>query len=257
MKFTTCKIHLQLGLLKCFYILIRKPPVSIGQRISEVMLERSISNAKLARMVGVSRPTIGNWIEGKSTPTGENLNNLANVLKVDPNWLLNGKERDILSGFMQVEPWDSDTLLEDDEVEIPFFKDFSFACGGGSIGEALASEKRKLRMSKATLRNRSIDKKNAVATIAAGDSMNPTIKDGDTIHIDLGRKTIKDGKIFAICHGGLFMAKRLYSLPFGGIRVVSDNSDEYPEIRLNAEQIKDEQFEIVGWIWQVSSLENW
>lgn len=231
--------------------------MSIGQRISEVMLERSISNAKLARMVGVSRPTIGNWIEGKSTPTGENLNNLANVLKLDPNWLLNGKERDILSGFMQVEPWDSDTPLEDDEVEIPFFKDFSFACGSGSIGEALESEKRKLRMSKATLRNRSIDKKNAVATIAAGDSMNPTIKDGDTIHIDLGRKTIKDGKIFAICHGGLFMAKRLYSLPFGCIRVVSDNSDEYPEIRLNAEQIKDEQFEIVGWIWQVSSLENW
>jgi phage repressor protein C with HTH and peptisase S24 domain len=231
--------------------------VSIGQRVSEVMLERGISNARLARMVGVSRPTIGNWIEGKSIPTGENLNNLANVLKVDSNWLLTGKERDILAGFMQVEPWDSDTPLEDDEVEIPFFKDFSFACGSGSMGEALASEKRKLRMSKATLRNRSIDKKNAVATIATGDSMNPTIKDGDTIHIDLGRKTIKDGKIFAICHGGLFMAKRLYSLPFGGIRVVSDNSDEYPEIRLNAEQIKDEQFEIIGWIWQVSSLENW
>lgn len=231
--------------------------VSIGQRISEVMLERGMSNAKLARMIGVSRPTVGNWIEGKSTPTGENLNNLANVLKVDSNWLLTGRERDILAGFMQVEPWDSDTPLEDDEVEIPFFKDFSFACGSGSMGEALASEKRKLRMSKATLRNRAIDKKNAVATIATGDSMSPTIKDGDTIHLDIGRKTIKDGKIFAICHGGLFMAKRLYSLPFGGVRVVSDNSDEYPEIKLTAEQIKSEQFEIIGWVWQISSLENW
>jgi SOS-response transcriptional repressor LexA len=67
-------------------------PVSIGERISKLMLDIDVSNAKLARMVGVSRPTIGNWIDGKSTPTGENLTNLANALKVDPNWLMSGKE---------------------------------------------------------------------------------------------------------------------------------------------------------------------
>lgn len=66
--------------------------VSIGQRISKLMLDMDVSNAKLARMIGVSRPTIGNWIEGKSAPTGENLTNLANALKVDPNWLMSGKE---------------------------------------------------------------------------------------------------------------------------------------------------------------------
>lgn len=56
------------------------------------MLDMDVSNAKLARMIGVSRPTIGNWIDGKSAPTGENLTNLANALKVDPNWLMSGKE---------------------------------------------------------------------------------------------------------------------------------------------------------------------
>ena len=66
--------------------------MSIGQRISKLMLDMDVSNAKLARMIGVSRPTIGNWIEGKSAPTGENLTNLANALKVDPNWLMLGKE---------------------------------------------------------------------------------------------------------------------------------------------------------------------
>lgn len=159
--------------------------------------------------------------------------------------------------MIPIETWDSDTPLDDDEVEIPFFKDFSFACGSGSIGEALANEKRKLRMSKVTLRNRAIDKKNAVATTASGDSMHPTIKDGDTIHIDLGRKTIKDGKIFALCHGGLFMAKRLYNLPMGGVRIVSDNAIEFPEVTLTAQEMIDQQFEIVGWIWQISSLETW
>ncbi len=66
--------------------------MSIGQRISKLMLDMDVSNAKLARMIGVSRPTIGNWIDGKSAPTGENLTNLANALKVDPNWLMLGKE---------------------------------------------------------------------------------------------------------------------------------------------------------------------
>lgn len=71
---------------------MREHLVSIGQRISKLMLDMDVSNAKLARMIGVSRPTIGNWIEGKSAPTGENLTNLANALKVDPNWLMSGKE---------------------------------------------------------------------------------------------------------------------------------------------------------------------
>ena len=162
-----------------------------------------------------------------------------------------------ITDLTPVETWDSNTPLDDDEVEIPFFKDFSFACGSGSIGEALANEKRKLRMSKSTLRNKAIDRKNAVATSASGDSMNPTIKDGDTIHIDLGRKTIKDGKIFAVCHGGLFLAKRLYNLPLGGVRIVSDNAAEYPEIQLTAQEIIEQQFEVVGWIWQISTMENW
>ena len=69
--------------------------MSIGQRISKLMLDMDVSNAKLARMIGVSRPTIGNWIDGKSAPTGENLTNLANALKVDPNWLMSGKESQV------------------------------------------------------------------------------------------------------------------------------------------------------------------
>ena len=66
--------------------------MSIGQRISKLMLDMDVSNVKLARMIGVSRPTIGNWIDGKSAPTGENLTNLANALKADPNWLMSGKD---------------------------------------------------------------------------------------------------------------------------------------------------------------------
>lgn len=225
-----------------------------SDRIVQRMKELGMQHKDLVSATGASKGTVTNWINGMNSPTNERLIKLAQALKTTSSWLLTGDSRPEL---IQIESWDNNTPLDDDEVEIPFFNDFSFACGSGSIGEALISEKRKLRMSKTTLRNKAIDKKNAVATKSSGNSMSPTIKDGDTIHLDLGRKTIKDGKIFAISHGGLFMAKRLYNLPLGGVRIVSDNAIEYPEIHLSAQEIIDQQFEIIGWVWQISSLESW
>lgn len=225
-----------------------------SDRINQRMRDLGLQHKDLVAATGASKGTVTNWISGVNNPTGKRLVQLAQALKTTSSWLLTGNST---PEFTQVEPWDSNTPLDDDEIEIPFFKDFSFACGGGSIGEAIANETRKLRMSKATLRNLSIMKENAVAATAIGDSMSPTIKDGDTIHIDLGRNNIKDGKIFAICFGGLFYCKRLYNLPLGGLRIVSDNSTEFPEIHLNAQEIIDQQLEIIGWVWQISSLESW
>ncbi|MBK5647115.1 S24 family peptidase [Acinetobacter johnsonii] len=225
-----------------------------SDRIAQRMKELGLQHKDLVAATGASKGTVTNWISGVNTPTNERLIKLAQALKTTSSWLLTGNSS---PEFAQVEPWDSNTPLDDDEVEIPFFKDFSFACGGGSISEAIANETRKLRMSKATLRNLSITKENAVAATAMGDSMSPTIKDGDTIHLDLGRKNIKDGKIFAICIGGLFYCKRLYNLPLGGVRIVSDNSTEFPELHLSEQERIDQQFEIIGWVWQISSLENW
>ena len=225
-----------------------------SDRINQRMRDLGLQHKDLVAATGASKGTVTNWINGVNNPTGKRLVQLAQALKTTSSWLLTGNST---PEFTQVEPWDSNTPLDDDEIEIPFFKDFSFACGGGSIGEAIANETRKLRMSKATLRNLSIMKENAVAATAIGDSMSPTVKDGDTIHVDLGRKNIKDGKIFAICIGGLFYCKRLYNLPLGGVRIVSDNSVEFPEIQLSAQEIIDQQLEVIGWVWQISSLESW
>lgn len=225
-----------------------------SDRISQRMKDLGLQHKDLVAATGASKGTVTNWINGVNNPTGNRLVKLAQALKTTSSWLLTGNST---PEFTQIEPWDSNTPLDDDEVEIPFFKDFSFACGSGSINDFIVNEKRKLRMSKSTLRNLSITKDNAVAATASGDSMSPTIQDGDTIHIDLGRKDIKDGRIFVICLGGLNYAKRLYNLPFGGVRIVSDNSEEYPEINLTAEEIETQQFQIIGWVWQIARIERW
>lgn len=232
----------------------------LHERIQQKLDEKKLKQADIARATGKSTAAVTKWLRGENTPKTESLKEIAKLLEVNDEWLLTGKglpNQESATYLQSVETWDDSTPLDDDEVEIPFFKDFSFACGSGAINEHIANEKRKLRMSKATLRNLSISKENAVAATATGDSMSPTIQDGDTIHIDLGRKDIKDGRIFVICIGGLHYAKRLYNMPFGGVRIVSDNAAEYPEIVLTAEDRTQQDFQIYGWVWQIARIEKW
>ena len=227
----------------------------------DYLLEKHKTNPnELSEKHGIPQSTIFRIQNGLTeNPRQSTLKAISEWSGVDVGDLLTKDLRmlGLIPNLTRIDEWDSNTPLDEDEVEIPFFKDFGFACGSGSISEAMANETRKLRMAKSTLRNLTVEKNNAIAATASGDSMSPTIKDGDTIYVDLGRKTIKDGKIFAVCIGGLFYCKRLYNLPFGGVRIVSDNSDEFPEIQLTADQIKEQDFQITGWVWQIATLERW
>lgn len=233
--------------------------VMLKDRLKEARKKAKKSQKDVVNAVGITQSALSQ-LETGAVSSSSHLPAIARFLSVDSYWLQtgikDGAHKDSMQ-FTPVDSWDDNTPLDEDEVEIPFFKDFSFACGSGSMNEYIANEKRKLRMSKSTLRNSSITKSNAVAAIATGDSMSPTIQDGDTIHIDLGRKEIKDGRMFVICLGGLNYAKRLYNAPFGGVRIVSDNSDEFPEINLTAEEKESQAFQIIGWIWQISRIERW
>ncbi len=230
----------------------------LHERIQQKLDEKNLKQADIARATGKSSAAVTKWLRGENVPKTEALKQIAKLLNVDDEWLLTGKgSSSAMPHLTPVATWDDETPLDEDEVEIPFFKDFSFACGSGAINEHIANEKRKLRMSKATLRNLSISKENAVAATASGDSMSPTIQDGDTIHIDLGRTEIKDGRIFVICIGGLHYAKRLYNMPFGGVRIVSDNSAEFPEQVLTAAERIEQDFQIYGWVWQIARIEKW
>lgn len=53
------------------------------------------SQGKLAKLLGVSRATISHWESGESEPTGKNLIKLAEILKISPQKIQNGKEEKI------------------------------------------------------------------------------------------------------------------------------------------------------------------
>ncbi|WP_347455668.1 helix-turn-helix domain-containing protein [Acinetobacter thermotolerans] len=230
----------------------------LHDRIQQKLDEKGLSQADLARATNKSTAAVAKWMSGQNKPKAETLKAIARFLDTTDDWLLTGVENLPKSlRFQNVEAWNDESPLEDDEVEIKFFEGFKLACGSGSVAEILNNEFRTVRISKHELRQKGILPGNCIKVISTGDSMAPKINDGDVVYLDLGRRTIKDGKIFAICHGGLFKFKKLYNLPFGGVRVVSENKEEYPEYELTAEEMRDQEFYVIGWAWKWETSETW
>ncbi len=216
------------------------------------LLEASgVSQEETAKAIDESPQTITNWKKRGVSKAGAL--KAAAKFGVSANWILKGDSNKLGVGATKVLEWDSDTPVDNDEVEIPFYKEVLVSCGSGSLAEMVGNETRKLRLSKATLRQYGVDVSNAYALTAFGDSMSPVINSGATVYVDVGRTNIIDGKIYAISHGGLFKFKYLYRMPKGGVRIVSANKDEYPEEILTAEDIMDQEFCVVAYAFNVQN----
>ncbi|RZF53661.1 helix-turn-helix transcriptional regulator [Acinetobacter halotolerans] len=215
------------------------------------LLEASgVSQEETAKAIDESPQTITNWKKRGVSKAGAL--KAAAKYAVSANWILKG-EATKNEGVTKVLEWDSDTPIDNDEVEIPFYKEVLVSCGSGSLSEMVGNETRKLRLSKSTLRQYGVDASNAYALTAFGDSMSPVINNGATVYVDVGRTNIVDGKIYAISHGGLFKFKYLYRMPKGGVRIVSANKEEYPEDILTAEEIMDQEFSVVAYAFNVQN----
>ncbi|MGL4588440.1 MAG: LexA family transcriptional regulator [Acinetobacter ursingii] len=204
-----------------------------------------------AKLIDESPQTITNWKRRGVSKAGAL--KAASKFNVSANWILTGNGEKDSADITKVVEWDSSTPVDDDEVEVPFYKEVLVSCGSGSLAEIIGNETRKLRLSKATLRQYGVESSNAYALTAFGDSMTPIINNGATVYVDVGRTSIVDGKIYAINHGGLFKFKFLYRMPKGGVRIVSANKDEYPEEILTAEDIMDQDFCVVAYAFNVQN----
>lgn len=165
-----------------------------------------------------------------------------------------GSKDDLSKHMAPFDVWDDKTPLDDDDVELPYFKEVCFSAGGGQT-QVIEEHGNKLRFSKKTLKNAGVDKEFAACAKNSGHSMENTISDGASIGIDKSKQTIKDGKVYAFDHGGLLRVKRLYRLPFGAVRIVSDNTD-YPEEVMTAEQWQEE-VRLLGWVFWWSTIDKW
>jgi len=219
--------------------------------VERLLQASGMSQEETAKAIDEFPQTITNWKKRGVSKAGAL--KAAAKFGVAANWILKGEGKKEESNITKVVEWDAETPLDNDEVEIPFYKEVLVSCGSGSLAEMVGNETRKLRLSKATLRQYGVDASNAYALTAFGNSMSPVINNGATVYVDVGRTNIVDGKVYAINHGGLFKFKYLYRMPKGGVRIVSENKDEYPEEVLTAEEIMDQEFCVVAYAFNVQN----
>lgn len=204
----------------------------IKDRLREARRNKGLSQAGLSKLLGVSQASIA-AIEAGRNKRPTNLVSIAKALDVSPYWLETGKEdKEIISNATplgKIEEWDNDTPLSEDDCEAPLYKDVKLSAGNGFADDIEDYNGYKLRFSRKTLRKHGISPENVVCVMADGDSMEPVFPSGATLGIDTGSKTIRDGQIYAINHGGLLRTKILHKLPENKVRIRSYNQSEYPD----------------------------
>ncbi len=216
---------------------------TLGERIEQAMKLKGLKRKDLAEMLSISTMAVGDLINNK-TKKPRYLVEIAEALGVDVKWLQTGEgaaqPKQIESNVGEkggFDLWNSQTPLSDDDYEVPFYKDITLAAGTGSFEQADYNGF-KLRFSKATLRRQGVEYHNAVCVTATGNSMEPVIPDGTTIGVDLGNKSIRDGKIYAINHGGLLRVKILSRLPNDLVVIRSYNAEEYPDETVHLSEVQ-------------------
>ncbi|MBO2684963.1 S24 family peptidase [Shewanella algae] len=215
---------------------------TLGERLKAYRKSSKLTQAELGKRVGVSGATISQWESGDTSPKGENLHKLARALSTSADLLLFGKEKSTKSDSNaryvgQIEPWDSSTPLDEDEVEVPFYTEVELAAGCGSFAIS-ENHGPKLRFSKNTLRRHGVDPINVVCVKVNGTSMEPVLPTGSTVGIDTQSTKVQDGKMYAINHDGMLRIKLLYRLPGSGLRLRSYNQEEYPDEVYQLDQTK-------------------
>lgn len=72
-------------------------------RLLSVLKEKNITGYQLAKDINISRATVSNYMSGKTTPNKLILHELSIYLRVDKDWLLEGKGNMIARDHMQKE----------------------------------------------------------------------------------------------------------------------------------------------------------
>jgi phage repressor protein C with HTH and peptisase S24 domain len=213
-----------------------------ASRLRQRRDEIGINQEGLAQLIGRSRSSVQNYETGR-IPSGSALIDLCRVLGVSADWLLfGGQTREVSIPDDSASSGESDARNGGDEkpqLVIPAavepetdyyamvpLAEAHLSAGGGAFVPSENAVKL-LAFRKDWLNNYATGLKNVVLMLVHGNSMSPTLENGDLVMIDHGRRIIHDGGLYAIRIDRTIAVKRLELLVTGHVRIISDNREEY------------------------------
>lgn len=188
---------------------------AFAERLRSLIDAKDWKPADFARKSGVPRGRISEYLNDLRSPSPQYLFMMAKALGVDAEWLRTGE-----GPVMSMRTGGNGVS---GSVDLPEF-DISYAMGGGAL-IADHAEATTVAFPREWLRpiiRGSFDQ--VFIARGEGDSMRPTLLDGDIIIVDTAQRAMNSqDRLWCLQYGDLGMIKRLRSQPDGGILVLSDN----------------------------------
>jgi phage repressor protein C with HTH and peptisase S24 domain len=204
--------------------------VSIGDRIRELRGEGQ--QAELADKLGVHKNTLANYERGDRFPDASILLKILEVFPdTNPAWLLTGegsknRSEPVQGGFVM-------------------FPRYEIEAGAGP-GRNVQSEQIVdfVSFKEEWVRNfLRVPRKDLALLSVKGDSMNPTLNDGDMILVDLRTERIDDSAIYVLEFDDALLVKRIQRKLDGSVVIKSDNQLYEPEV---LQKDRAETLKIIG-----------
>lgn len=227
--------------------------MKFGERLAAAMTALDWGPGELSKTSGVAMPTISALVR-----RGSDRSNYVEELiagfppdKISHKWLRNesGTMKPIISietvtvgkqesSLAPILAWEHESdLPQGDYVFIPRLE-VHLSAGNGREQVEVELIKRLPQAFRADwIREKKLSPNKLASMNVEGDSMEPFIWDGETVVIDTSQTAVKDGKVYALWYDGGERVKRLYRLPGGALRIVSDNQN-HAAIEVLADQIE-------------------
>lgn len=189
------------------------------ERFSKIVDAFGGQNA-FARKSGLSQSGIARLVAG-GEPTLSTLKSIAKAANQSLLWLADG---------IGAEPGDADNWY------VPVI---DAAMGAGdAVDNVEADIIGTLSFSHSALLRLGTKPENMRALRTLGTSMEPTIDDGALVLIDIGRRSLADGLIYALRAPDGLRIKRVQRQMDGGVLLISDNRDMFQPERLTPHEVE-------------------
>ena len=206
---------------------------TLADRLRARAQQLGLSPAHVAEMAGVNRSFVYDILRGRSTRPGmEKLGEVAGVLKVDRDWLIHG-----IGNVEGTSPF----IESPDEafVAIAHATPRPSMGGGAVVDEYEETADRAYHFRRSWIRHSLKATPSQLRIMhVEGDSMAPTLLDGDAVLVDMTRRAPNPPGIFVLDDGLGLVAKRLEHIPSSdppAVRVISDNGFYSPYERTAGE----------------------
>jgi phage repressor protein C with HTH and peptisase S24 domain len=205
--------------------------VVFRQRLNECIQGSSV--AAFARRADIPDSTLRSYVDGSSLPSLDTAVKIARAAGRPLDWFANAVDIGDLRTEQLGAGYDADFVL------LPLY-DVRASAGHGAWNDDERVSRLLAFNRKWLVSDLRVSPDSVVLIYVDGDSMAPTLSDGDVVMVDRSQSQLRSDGMYVFTHDGALLIKRLQRLAGGTVRVISDN-ERFKEYELRIADFESDE----------------